>query len=59
MQETTIGCLWWLEYEGKRLHAELLCENLLENVHMVHREGDGRITLIWIFRRQVVKMGGL
>jgi hypothetical protein len=58
MQATTINCLRWLEHEGKRMHTELLCGNLLENVTMVYRGGDGRITLRWIFRRQVVRMGG-
>lgn len=57
MQETTTGCLWWLEYEGKRMHTEVLYGNLLENVHMVHR-GDGRIMLRWIFRRQAVRIRG-
>jgi hypothetical protein len=58
MQGTTIGCLWWLEHEGKRMHTELSCGNLLENVHIVYSEGDGRITLRWFFRRQVVRKGG-
>jgi hypothetical protein len=31
--------------------------NLLENIHLEHLEGDGRITLMWILGRSIVKMG--
>jgi hypothetical protein len=59
MQEATTGCLRWLEHEGKKNAYRTSVSKFLENVHVVHRKGYGRITSRWTFRRQVVKMGGL
>jgi hypothetical protein len=33
----------WLGLERQRIYTEFYCENLLENIHLEDRKGNGRI----------------
>jgi hypothetical protein len=40
------------------MHKEFYWGNIMDDVHLVDREGDGRIILKWVLRISFVRMKG-